>query len=224
MGMFIEPNIPLIPKSVATVIQPYFGLAERMGTVGIYLADGPVKEVAIEYTGALAETEVQALTTAFLKGLLNPILQESVNYVNAPGLAKARNLNVKEVKSHHAGYFTTAITVKIATDKGEHKLVGTLFDGKEPKIVQIDQYRVDFKPEGYLLLAPHENKPNMIGQVATILGGAGININGMQVGSTTKDNTNIMAVAVGNDIPNDIMLQLRGIEGIFDVKLINCEC
>ncbi|MBR6510710.1 MAG: phosphoglycerate dehydrogenase, partial [Phascolarctobacterium sp.] len=77
---------------------------------------------------------------------------------------------------------------------------------------------------GYLLLAPHENKPNMIGQVATILGGAGININGMQVGSTTQDNTNIMAVAVGNDIANDIMLRLRGIEGIFDVKLINCEC
>jgi len=198
-------------------------LAERMGTIGIYLADGPVKEVEIEYTGALAETEVQALTTAFLKGLLNPILQESVNYVNAPGLAKARNLNVKEVKSHHAGYFTTAITVKIATDKGAHKLVGTLFDGKEPKIVEIDQYRVDFKPEGYLLLAPHANKPNMIGQMATILGNAGININGMQVGSTTKDDTNIMAIAVGNDIPNDIMLQLRGVDGIFDVKLINCE-
>lgn len=216
-------NMAPIPKSVATVIQPYFGLAERMGTVGIYLADGPVKEVAIEYTGALAETEVQALTTAFLKGLLNPILQESVNYVNAPGLAKARNLNVKEVKSHHAGYFTTAITVKIATDKGAHKLVGTLFDGKEPKIVEIDQYRVDFKPEGYLLLAPHANKPNMIGQMATILGNAGININGMQVGSTTKDDTNIMAIAVGNDIPNDIMLQLRGVDGIFDVKLINCE-
>ena len=216
-------NMAPIPKSVATVIQPYFGLAERMGTVGIYLADGPVKEVAIEYTGALAETEVQALTTAFLKGLLNPVLQESVNYVNAPGLAKARNLNVKEVKSHHAGYFTTAITVKIATDKGAHKLVGTLFDGKEPKIVEIDQYRVDFKPEGYLLLAPHANKPNMIGQMATILGNAGININGMQVGSTTKDDTNIMAIAVGNDIPNDIMLQLRGVDGIFDVKLINCE-
>ena len=194
-----------------------------MGTIGIYLADGPVKEVEIEYTGVLAETETQALTTAFLKGLLNPILQESVNYVNAPGLAKARNLDVKESKSHKAGYFTTAITVKIVTDKGAHKLVGTLFDGKEPKIVEIDQYRVDFKPEGYLLLAPHANKPNMIGQMATILGNAGININGMQVGSTTKDDTNIMAIAVGNDIPNYIMLQLRGVDGIFDVKLINCE-
>ncbi len=216
-------NMAPIPKSVATVIQPYFRLAERMGTIGIYLADGPIKEVEIEYTGVLAETETQALTTAFLKGLLNPILQETVNYVNAPGIAKKRNLNVKESKSHKAGYFTTAITVKIATDKGEHRLVGTLFDGKEPKIVQIDQYRVDFKPEGYLLLAPHENKPNMIGQMATILGSAGININGMQVGSTAKSDTNIMAIAVGNDIPGDIMLQLRGVDGILDVKLIYSE-
>ena len=38
-------NMAPIPKSVAAVIQPYFGLAERMGTIGIYLASGPVKEV-----------------------------------------------------------------------------------------------------------------------------------------------------------------------------------
>lgn len=63
----------------------------------------------------------------------------------------------------------------------------------------------------------------MIGQMATILGSADININGMQVGSTPKSDTNIMAIAVGDDIPNDIMLQLRGVEGIIDVKLINCE-
>jgi D-3-phosphoglycerate dehydrogenase len=194
-----------------------------MGTVGIYLADGPIKSVEVEYTGALAETETQALTTAFLKGLLNPILQESVNFVNAPGIAKKRNLEVKEVKANKPGYFTTAINVKIATAKGTHKIEGTLFDGKQPKIVQIDQYHVDFNPEGYLLLAPHVNKPNMIGQMATILGSAGININGMQVGSTPKSDTNIMAIAVGDDIPNDIMLQLRGVEGIIDVKLINCE-
>ena len=194
-----------------------------MGTVGIYLSEGPIKKVEIEYTGTLAETETAALTTAFLKGLLNPILQESVNFVNAPGIAKKRHLEVKETKANKAGYFSTAINVTITTAKGAHKIEGTLFDGKTPKIVQIDQYYIDFKPEGYLLLAPHINKPNMIGQMATILGNAGININSMQVGSTPKSDTNIMAIAVNDDIPNDIMLQLRGVEGIIDVKLINCE-
>ena len=89
--------------------------------------------------------------------------------------------------------------------------------------MQIDQYRVDFTPEGYLLLVPHVDQPNMIGQIATILGKAQININGMQVGNTTESGTNIMAVAVSEDIPNDILLQISGIEGILDVKLIHCE-
>ena len=213
-----------IPKNVAAIIQPYFALAEHLGTIGIYLANGPVKSVEVEYSGELSETETQHLTTAFLKGLLNPILQDSVNYVNAPGLAKKRDISVKETKSHKAGYYTTAITATITTSGGnQHIIAGTLFDGKLPKIVQIDQFRIDFTPEGYLLLAPHVDQPNMIGQMATILGKAGININGMQVGSTTKSGTNIMAIAVGDDIPNDIMLQLSGIEGILDVKLIHCE-
>lgn len=216
-------NMAPIPKSVAAVIQPYFGLAERMGTIAIYLANGPVKEVEIEYSGELSSTETQHLSTAFLKGLLNPILQDSVNYVNAPGLAKKRNIDVKESKSHKSGYYTTAITARIKISNGEHEIAGTLFDGKLPKIVQIDQYRVDFTPEGYLLLVPHVDQPNMIGQIATILGKAQININGMQVGNTTESGTNIMAVAVSEDIPNDILLQISGIEGILDVKLIHCE-
>ena len=216
-------NMAPIPKSVAAVIQPYFGLAERMGTIGIYLASGPVKEVEIEYSGELSNTETEHLSTAFLKGMLNPILQDSVNYVNAPGLAKKRNIDVKESKTQKVGYYTTAITARIKTSNGEHLIAGTLFDGKQPKIVQIDQYRVDFTPEGYLLLVPHVDQPNMIGQIATILGKAQININGMQVGNTTESGTNIMAVAVNDDIPNDILLQISGIEGILDVKLIHCE-
>ena len=70
---------------------------------------------------------------------------------------------------------------------------------------------------------PHVDQPNMIGQIATILGKAQININGMQVGNTTDAGTNIMAVAVSEDIPNDILLQISGIQGILDVKLIHCE-
>lgn len=216
-------NMSPIPKEVAQVIQPYFPLAERMGTIAVYLAEGPIGEVDVEYSGELAETETMALTTALLKGLLNPILQESVNFVNAPQLAKRRNIDVREVKSHKAGYFSTAIKLTVKTNKGEHVVMGTLFDGKLPKIVRIDEYRVDFAPEGIMLLVPHIDRPNMIGQMATILGAAGININGMIVGNTTKSDTNIMAIAVGDDIPNNVMLQLKGVEGVLDVKLIDCE-
>lgn len=217
-------NMAPIPKSVAAVIQPYFHLAERMGTLAVYLANAPVAGVEVEYTGVLADTETQALTTAFLKGLLSPVLQDRVNFVNAPGIARKRSISVKESKKHTPGYFSTAVTATVSTAKGEHTIVGVLFDGKEPRIVAIDDYRIDFEPKNYLLLAPHINQPNMIGQIATILGRAGINIQGMQVGEMrhNKEN-NIMAIAVSSDMPNDILLQIRAIPGILGVRLIHCE-
>jgi D-3-phosphoglycerate dehydrogenase len=143
---------------------------ERMGIIGVYLSEGPMKEIRVEYSGELAKTETGLLTTAVLKGALNPILQESVNFVNAPDVARTRHISVKEIKTQDKGYFTDSVTVTIKTNKGEHSLVGDLFNHQEAKIVQIDEYRLDFTPEGYLLLAPHIDQPNMIGQISTILG------------------------------------------------------
>ena len=216
-------NMAPIPKSVYNVIQPYFNLVERMGIIGVYLSEAPMKEITVEYTGELASTETGLLTTAVLKGALNPILQESVNYVNAPEVARSRHISVKEIRNKDKGYFTDSVKVTIKTAKGEHSLIGTLFNGMEAKIVQIDEYRLDFTPEGYLLLAPHIDQPNMIGQVSMILGQAHINITGMQLAQMTQKGTNIMAIAVQDDIPNDIMLKLRSIEGILDMKLIHVD-
>ncbi|WP_301859710.1 phosphoglycerate dehydrogenase [uncultured Megasphaera sp.] len=216
-------NMAPIPQNVYNVIHPYFDLMERMGNLAVYLSDAPMREIQVEYTGELAETETRLLTIAVLKGALNPILQESVNFVNAAEVAKTRHIAVKEIKSQDNSYFVDAVTVRVKTSKGEHTLVGTLFNKTEAKIVQIDEYRVDFTPEGYLLLAPHIDQPNMIGQISTILGQAHINITGMQVGRMTKTGTNIMAIAVQDDIPNDIMLKLRSIDGILDMKLIHCD-
>ena len=216
-------NMAPVPPNVYNVIRPYFDLLERMGIMGVYLADGPMREIQVEYTGALADTETRLLTTAALKGALNPILQDAVNFVNAADVAKTRQVTVKEIKSQASDTFLDAVSLRIRTEKGEHTLVGMLFNKKEPKIVQIDSCRVDFTPEGYLLLAPHRDEPNMIGQISTVLGQAGINITSMQVGRMNEDGTNIMAIAVAEDIPNDIMLKLRAIDGILDMKLIHCE-
>ncbi|MBQ0067823.1 MAG: phosphoglycerate dehydrogenase [Phascolarctobacterium sp.] len=216
-------NMAPISKAVAETIQPYFALAERMGNIAMGIAEGAIKEIEIEYTGDLAVTDTGLLTIAALKGLLTPVLGSSVNFVNASDLAKKRNINVKDVKSNVQGYYSTLIKLHLQTEKGEHRVYGTLFDGKTAKIVDIDTYRVDFIPKGNLILAPHIDKPNMIGQIATLLGKAGININGMQVGSTPKADTNIMAIAVGKEIWVDILKQIRAIDGIIDVKMIQCE-
>lgn len=213
-------NMAAIPKHVMQFIRPYFNLAEKMGCLAAFLSDGRVSSVEVEYNGEINEVDTKMLTTAILKGMLNPVLQESVNYVNAPTLAKSRGIKVKEVKSKELSTFANLIIVRVATDKGENMVQGTLF-GDEERIVNIDGYRVDVAPRGRLLLCPHTNQPGVIGKVGTILGEEGINIASMQVGRTQTSGTNIMALAVEADVPNDVMLKIKGVDAIFDAKLVN---
>lgn len=216
-------NASPITKATLRIIEPYFDLCERMGNIAIDLAGGRISGVNVEYTGELENTETAPLTTAVLKGLLSPVLQQTVNFVNARNIAEERHINIKEVKTKKGHYFTHTISLTIDTDHGIHRITGTLFDRKEAKIVSLDRFRVDLEPKGCFILAPHEDKPGMIGQVATVLGKAGVNINGMQVGASLDKGINVMAVAVDKDIPSALIPALLNIDGIKDVKIIHCE-
>jgi D-3-phosphoglycerate dehydrogenase len=214
-------NIAPVPAHVMKVIKPYLGVAEKMGCLSVHLADGRIETVEVEYNGQISEVDSRMLTTAVLKGILSPILQETVNYVNAPGVAKARGIKAREIKSKETANFANLITVRIRTDKGAHMVAGTLFGKEEARIVMIDGYRVDVDPQGWLLIGPHIDKPGIIGKVGTILGDNNINIASMQVGRTETAGTSIMVMTVEADIPTPVMLKLKAVDGILGAKLVH---
>ncbi|MBQ9365512.1 MAG: phosphoglycerate dehydrogenase [Schwartzia sp.] len=213
-------NMAPVSQQVMKVIKPYFDLAERLGCMASALADGPVRTVEAEYTGGITDVSTKLLTTAVLKGMLNPILETNVNYVNAPSLAKERGITVREVKNKETANFANLISVKVMTDKKTVTLEGALF-GDEGRIVSIDGYRVDVDPHKRILICPHINRPGVIGKVGSIMGEANINISGMQVGKTEQEGTNIMVLIVDNDIPDTVIDKVTAIDGIFGAKLIN---
>lgn len=214
-------NMAPVSAAVMKLIRPYFTLAERMGCTARSLAEGAISEVQVEYNGEISELDTKMVTTAVLKGMLNPILQDTVNYVNAPKMAKTRNIKVKEIKNKDAENFANLITVKIVAAKGaEITIKGTLF-GEEARIVAINDYRVDVDPQARILICPHINCPGVIGKVGSIMGAAGINISGMQVGKTDVAGTNIMVLTVDNDIPTEVLKEVTTIDGIFGAKLVN---
>ena len=143
-----------------------------------------------------------------------------MNYVNAPGLAKERNIKVTEIKNKEAKNFANLITVTARTEKSSVRVQGTLF-GEEGRIVMIDNYRVDVDPHARILICPHINRPGVIGTVGSIMGAAKINISGMQVGKTDVEGTNIMVLTIDNDVTADVIRQVTAIDGIFDAKLVN---
>lgn len=215
-------NMAPVSPQVMQHIQPYFLLAERMGCTSRALAEGAINLVEVTYNGEISELDTKMVTTGVLKGLLKPILLETVNYVNAPVIAKSRNIKVREIKNKDAENFANLITVRVVTAKGEAKVQGTLF-GEEARIVTIDKYRVDVDPHARILICPHINRPGVIGKIGSIMGEAGVNISGMQVGKTDVAGTNIMVLTVDNDIKKETMQRVVAVDGIFDAKLVDFE-
>lgn len=216
-------NIPPVAKDVMETIKPYLHLVERMGVLAVHLSEGRIKNVEVRYNGSISSVDTKMLTLAVIKGVLNPILQEAVNFVNAPEVAKARGISFKEVKIKETENFVDLINVTVRTDKNEHQVAGTLFGKKEGRIVEIDNFRVDIDPSGWLLLIPHEDYPGMVGKVGTVLGKNNININSMQVGKTDAVGTNIMIVGIQTQIECSVMNQIKELTGIQSVKKVNFE-
>ncbi|MSV24020.1 phosphoglycerate dehydrogenase [Selenomonas sp. WCA-380-WT-3B 3/] len=213
-------NMAPVSPQVMKVIAPYLTLAERLGGTVTALADGPVERVEVTYNGEITEVNTGMLTTAVVKGMLNPIMESEVNYVNAPGLAKERGIKVTEVREKEAEDFANLITVTAFFGGKELSVQGTLF-GMEGRIVRINKFRVDVDPHARILVCPHINRPGVIGTVGTLLGSQSINISGMQVGKTEEEGTNLMVLTVDDDIPVSVLEQVKAIEGIFDARLVN---
>jgi len=116
-----------------------------------------------------------AHTRALLKGYLEFSVQDTVNYVNSQLLAKEQGIEVIESKKEESGKFKNMITARFTTSEKVLELSGTVYNN-EGRIIDFFGYKVDFKPEKYMLLIQNIDKPGMIGKIGTIVGEYGINI------------------------------------------------
>jgi D-3-phosphoglycerate dehydrogenase len=203
-------NMPFIPGVDFEEIRPYLKLAECMGTVLHTLSRHPVRRVAVEYRGEEVGGLVKPLTVALLKGLLAPILGEKVSYINAPLLASERGMQITQTKGLKTGNYTNLVSCQITLEDGEEiVMAGTLLDRKEPHIVQINEYRMNFVPEGHLLLMGSYDKPGVIGRVGTLLATNNINIASWHTGRAQPGGQTLSVVSLDQPLPDTVLDELR---------------
>lgn len=211
-------NLPMLRPEAFVKVKPYLDLGERLGKFMAQIHPGALRQVEITYSGILAEMTVSPITNAILKGLFRPAFGNEVNSVNAPYLARKRGIKVVETK-HSNGNYNNLIELQIQTDAGTEKVAASLF-ADQPKIVQIGEYRIDARPEGYLLVTKHKDRPGMIGAVGTILGDATINIAGMQLGRSDVGGEAVMVLEVDHPIPADLLKKLERYPDINKVHFV----
>jgi D-3-phosphoglycerate dehydrogenase / 2-oxoglutarate reductase len=213
-------NLPALDAEQFKELEPYILLAEKLGKFITQMAGGPIHQLKIEYAGEISQKNTVPLTLATLKGILTPILGSEVNVVNAPHLAKERDLKWTEVKTSQTADYTSLITLKVTSGSITYSVSGTLLAKNNPRIVAIDSQSVDVVPEGTMVLYTNIDKPGFIGYVGTVLGKNLINIAGMQVGRKPKGGEAVTVVNVDSDVPEPVLKQIREYAGITQVKCI----
>lgn len=213
-------NVPSVTPELLNVLRPYLVLGEKLGSFQAQLLNTVPREVAIEYGGEVTQYEVAPLTLAVLKGILTPIMESSVNYVNAPVVARERGIKVVESKSSRASDFASSITVRVKTKDKEFEVEGAIFGNNNPRIVKINSFYLEAVPEGYILILHNRDVPGVIGAVGTLLGEKGINIAGMELGREKVGGMAISCIHVDDPVPKETLAALRSLPQIVSAELV----
>ncbi len=213
-------NAPMIPAEQQEIIEPYATLAGKMGKLLIQLVEGRLVAVEIEYGGKTADfgQNTKFITRMALKGLLDPILQNPVNIVNAEFVARERGIKVSETVTEESRGFTNIVTITATTDKMTESVSGNVAGKDKLRIVGIGEYMTDMTPGGHVVISRHHDVPGVIGRFATIIGRHNVNIAGMQVGRNKPGEEAIMVLNVDSEVPGEAIEEIRKSEGVFTAK------
>jgi D-3-phosphoglycerate dehydrogenase / 2-oxoglutarate reductase len=202
-------NVPAVSGDALERINPWLTLADRMGCLLAQLSPGPIKEVVIEYAGDFQELDLSPVTTSTLKGLLTPMVKDDVNFVNAEILARERGIKITSTFGAETEEFINLLTIKAICDEGDAKVAGTLFGKKDPRVVNINNFRLELRPQGRFVLIHNHDRPGAIGAIGTLLGDHRINISRMRVGKEEGVDKTMIFLRTDQIIPDDVMAKLR---------------
>ena len=212
-------NFPSITAEEAPKLKPFIELAEKLGSFAGQLTETNIAKVQITYEGAVAEMKVKALTAAALSGLLRPMLGD-VNVVSAPVVAKERGMVVDEVLRAAESDYESLITVTVTTDNMERSVSGTVYADGAPRLVNIKGIRVDAEFGKSMIYITNEDKPGFIGQFASLLGDAKINIATFHLGRNQQGGDAIALVEVDGPVPEAILAKIAKLPHVKQAKAL----
>jgi D-3-phosphoglycerate dehydrogenase len=210
-------NMPSITAEEAPRLTPFVRLAEQLGSFAGQLTESGVKEIRLEYEGAVSEMNTRALTAAALAGFLKPQLQ-SVNMVSAPAYAKERGIRVQETRREQHGAYESYIRLTVVTDRQERSAAGTVFSDGKPRLIQIKGINMEAELGPHMLYVTNRDKPGFIGRLGTLLGERGHNIATFHLGRQAQGGDAIALVEIDGEIPDATLAAALKLEGVVQAK------
>ena len=216
-------NAPSLSPEVLQVLRPYLQLAEKLGALVAQLAPGTPEEVSVQATGEVAERELKTLGIAVLRGLLDRLIDldvhYSVNYVNAPTIARDRGIRVLQAHAQASDY-ANAISVEVKRAAGTTRVAGAVFGSDTIRLTRIGDFQMEAVPEGHILMLHNRDVPGVVGRVGTLLGENQINIAGLELGRECIGGMALSLFHVDDPVPAAVLDQVRTLPQIVSAELL----
>ncbi len=212
-------NVPSLSAEEAPKLKPYMALAESLGSLVGQLTTGSLPRISIHTEGAATELNIKPMVAAVLAGFLRQ-QSDTVNMVNAPFLAKERGIEVREVRTEREGDYHTLIRVSVKTEAGERSVAGTLFNNREPRLVELFGIKVEAELTGHMMYIVNEDAPGFIGRIGTLLGENGINIGTFNLGRREAGGEAVLLLSVDSEVSADVLEKARALPGVMRVMAL----
>ena len=213
-------NMPSVAAEELEHLRPFLPLVASLAALAVELAGESPSRLDLKYLGALAAHDTRLLTVAALNGAFRG-LEQPVNYVNAPLLARERGIEVREESSPVSPDYTSLVGVT-AHARGETFTVAGTTTGAEERVrlVRALDYEIELELDRLMLLVVNDDTPGIIGRLGTILGEAGVNIANMAVSRNRREARALMALSIDTPPPDEVLERLRAEPGFMDARLI----
>ena len=219
-------NLPALSPEQYRRVRPYLALAERLGSLVSQAAATRPARIRIRYAGELAEVGTHLLRNTVLTGLLNAVLDEKVNVVNAAAVAAARGLAVEEETRRREHGFPHTLEVSALPDVAGSpgfSAEGTVLHDGSPRVVSIDGIALETQLDGTVLYLRNNDQPGVIGHVGTTLGKHGVNIATFALGRREAKSgaEAVSLIRLDGDVQESILEPVRQHSAITQAKLIH---
>jgi D-3-phosphoglycerate dehydrogenase len=98
--------------------------------------------------------------------------------------------------------------------------VGGTVAGGEPRLVRLNDYRLDMAPADVMLITHHRDRPGTIGRIGSILGAADVNISSMHLARSAPRQDALMILALDDDVPDEVSREILDHEAFIDLWTI----
>ncbi|HLW67504.1 MAG TPA: phosphoglycerate dehydrogenase [Gemmataceae bacterium] len=213
-------NMAAVDRAELEEVRQYIDLAHRLGLLQAQMAESAINRVEITYRGDVTKKGTSLITQAFVAGLLEKRLAESVNLVNAEMLARERGIEVVATSSPKKGDFSTLIQTDVSTEKRKNTASGTLFGNQYLRLVQVGPFRLDTYLDGTMLIFPHRDVPGLIGHIGTIFGRHHVNIARMAMGRESPGGEAIAVLNLDNEPSPAALTQVKGHPAIHSLTVV----